>query len=115
METLEKAMPNLAPAELLAKAHGQLLLELMEKQVGWTCASWEFDFSPANVSAFRRAFKEYRQRYGKLFNSSSATKTERAGFLHFCGIHGLTREGCLFILWFRFKGWIQRVIRRVKK
>ena len=115
METLEKAMPNLTPAELLAKAHGQLLLEVMKREVGWTFASWEFDFSRGNVSAFRKAFKEYKKRYKKLFTMSQATKTERSGFLHFCGTHGLTREGRLFILWFRFKCWIQRVIRRAKK
>ena len=103
MEALEKAMLNLAPSELLAKAHGQLLLELMRKEIGWTSVSWEFDFSEENVSAFRNAFQEYRKRYRKLFRSSSATKTERAGFLHFCGTHKLTLEGRRFLLLFRFK------------
>ncbi len=112
MDVLEKAMPNLTPAELLAKAHGQLLLELMEKEVGWTCASWEFDFSPENVSAFREAFKEYRQRYRTLFSSSSATKTERAGFLHFCGTHGLTLEGRLFLVVFQAKRLVRRCLER---
>jgi hypothetical protein len=79
MEALEKAMPNLAPAELLAKAHGQLLLEIMKKEIGWTSVSWEFDFNEENVSAFRNAFQEYRKRYRKLFRSSSATRIERAG------------------------------------
>ena len=110
MGALEEAFPNLTPAELLAKAHGQLLLEVLKKQIGWTFASWEFDFSRENVSAFRRAFKEYCQRYGKLFNSSSATKTERAGFLHFCGTHGLTLEGQLFLMVFRAKGLIRRCL-----
>jgi len=104
MNALEQAFPNLTSAELLAKAHGQLLLEVLKKEVGWTFASWEFEFSRENVSAFRQAFKEYRRRYGKLFNSSSAAKTERAGFLHFCGIHGLTLEGRVFLLSFRLKG-----------
>ena len=112
MDVLEQAFPNLTPAELLAKAHGQLLLEVMEKEVGWTFASWEFDFSPENVSVFRRAFKEYRQRYGKLFNSSSAARTERAGFLHFCGIHRLTLEGRVFLLLFRLKGLARRCLGR---
>ncbi len=72
MDALEKAMPNLAPAELLAKAHGQLLLELIRKEIGWTSVSWEFDFNEKNVSAFRNAFQEYRKRYRKLFRSSPA-------------------------------------------
>src|SRR5260370_21087026 len=79
--------PN-TPGELLAKAHGQVLLELVKKEVGWTSTSWDFEFSPENVSAFRTGFQEYRQRYGKLFSSSPAAKMERAGFLHFCGTHG---------------------------
>jgi len=112
MDALEQAFPNLASAELLAKAHGQLLLEVLKKEVGWTFASWEFDFSQGNVSAFRKAFKEYRQRYRKLFNSSSAAKTERAGFLHFCGAHGLTSEGRLFLMMFRAKGIVRRCLRK---
>jgi hypothetical protein len=112
MDVLEKAMPTLSPAEVLAKVHGQLLLEVLKKEVGWTFASCEFDFSRRNVSAFRKAFKEYRQRYGKLFNSSSATKTERAGFLHFCGTHGLTLEGRVFLLLFRLKGFVPRWLGR---
>jgi hypothetical protein len=111
MDALEQAFPNLTPAELLAKAHGQLLLEVLKKQVGWTFASWEFDFGPENVSAFHKAFKEYRQRYGKLFTSSSAAKMERAGFLHFCGTHGLTLEGRLFLMMFRAKGLVRRCLR----
>ena len=110
MDALEQAMPNLGAAELLAKAHGQLLLELLKKEVGWTFASCEFDFNSQNVSAFRRAFKEYRQRYGNLFGSSSATKMERGGFLHFCGTHGLTWEGRLFLMTFKAKGLIRRCV-----
>ena len=115
MVALEKAMPNLSAAELLAKAHGQLLLEVMKKEVGWTFASWEFDFTRENVSAFREAFKEYRHRYGKLFNSSSATKSERAGFLHFCGTHDLTLEGRLFLLLFQIKGFAARCLHRSRR
>ncbi len=112
MEALEKAMPNLAPAELLAKAHGQLLLELMRKEIGWTSVSWEFDFSEENLSAFRDAFQEYRKRYRKLFRSSPPTKMERAGFLHFCGTHRLTLEGRVFLLLFRVKGFVHRCFNR---
>ena len=113
MDVLEKAMPDLSAAELLAKAHGQLLLEVLKKQVGWTFASWEFDFSPENVSVFRRGFKEYKRRYGRLFNSSSAAKTERAGFLHFCGSHGLTLEGRLFLAIFNAKGFVRKLLNRI--
>ena len=112
MEALEKAMPNLAPAELLAKAHGQLLLEVMKKEIGWTSVSWEFEFNEENLSAFRDAFQEYRKRYRKLFRLSSGTKTERAGFLHFCGTHKLTLEGELFLMAFRGKGVIRRCVPR---
>jgi hypothetical protein len=111
MDALEQAFPSLTSAELLAKAHGQLLLEVVKKKVGWTFTSQEFDFNRENISNFRRAFKEYRKRYRKLFDASSATKTERAGFLHFCGTHGLTLEGRVFLLLFRLKGFSRRCLR----
>jgi hypothetical protein len=112
MTALERAFPGLTPAELLAKAHGQLLLELMRKEVGWTSVSWDFDFNEQNVSAFRDAFRAYRKRYRKLFGSSSATKMERAGFLHFCGKHRLTLEGRLFLFVFRVKTLLRHCSRR---
>lgn len=112
MGALEKAFPNLTPAEVLAKAHGQLLLELLKKEIGWTSVSWEFDFSRENMSAFREGFQEYRRRYRKLFRASSATRMERAGFLHFCGTHRLTWEGRLFLMAFRTKALIRRCVPR---
>src|SRR6266480_719374 len=112
MDALEQAFPNLRPAELLVKAHGQLLLEVLKKQVGWTYASWEYDFSPENIAFFRQGFKEYQKRYGKLFNSSAAAKKERAGFLHFCGSHGLTLEGRLFLAIFNAKGFARKILLR---
>jgi hypothetical protein len=84
----------------------------MKKEIGWTSVSWEFDFTEENVAAFRKAFQEYLRRYRKLFRLSSATKMERAGFLHFCGTHKLTLEGELFLTAFRGKGLIRRCVPR---
>src|SRR5438874_6776573 len=110
MDAVEQAFPNLTPAELLAKAHGQLLLEVMKREIGWTFASWEFDFSEENRMSFQKAYQVYRPRYQHLFKASPETRKERAGFLHFCGTHRLTLEGRRFILWFRIKGWVRRAI-----
>jgi GT-D fold-like domain len=110
MDALERAFPSLTPAELLAKAHAQLLLELVKKEVGWTSTSWEFDFNSENTSAFHRAFREYKKRYKKLSPMSPLTKKERSGFLHFCGTHGLTLEGRVFLLFFRLKGFVRRCL-----
>jgi hypothetical protein len=115
MDALEQAFPNLTSAELLAKAHGQLLLEVMKREVGWTFASWEFDFSEENRMAFQKAYQVYRTRYQHLFKASLETRKERAGFLHFCGTRRLTLEGRIFILWFRLKGWVRRSIRFIAK
>jgi hypothetical protein len=112
MDALEQAFLNLTPAELLAKAHGQLLLEVMKKEVGWTFASWEFDFSEENRVAFQKAYQIYRTRYQHLFKVSPETRKERAGFLHFCGTHGLTLEGRLFLLLFRLKGLARRCLHQ---
>ena len=110
MDALEAAMPDLTPAELLAKAHGQLILEVMKKEVGWTFASWEYDFSPENRTAFSRAHRLYRDRYARLFQTGPDAKKERAGFLHFCGTHGLTLEGRLFLVEFRIKQIVRRCL-----
>lgn len=115
MDALERAFPNLTPAELLAKAHGQLLLEVLKKQIGWTFASWEFEFTPENVAVFRDAHASYKRRYRRLFRLSEETKRERQGFLHFCGTHRLSIEGRIFILWFRLKGWVRSSIRFIAK
>jgi hypothetical protein len=112
MDALEQALPNLTPAELLAKAHGQLIFEVVKKEVGWTFASWEFDFSKNNRTSFKRAHKIYCERYRHLFNASAETKKERAGFLYFCGAHGLTLEGRLFMARFRMKELARRYVGR---
>jgi len=115
MDALEQAMPKLTPAELLAKAHGQLIFEVVKKEVGWTFASWEYDFSKENRTAFKEAFNVYRTRYRHLFAANPETKKERAGFLHFCGTHGLTLEGRLFLAKFRAKGIVRRCLGRSSK
>jgi hypothetical protein len=110
MDVLEKAMPDLTPAELLAKAHGQLIFEVIKKEVGWTSASWEFDFSKENRANLKSAYEVYKNRYGHLFNANDEAKKERAGFLHFCGTHQLTQEGRTFLALFRAKGFIRRLV-----
>jgi len=113
MDALEKAMPNLTPSEILAKAHGQLILEVMKKEVGWTFASWEYDFGPTNRKAFKMAYRAYRARYQHLFKDSSETRRDRLGFMHFCGMHGLTLEGILFMVVFYCKAVVHRCLSRV--
>jgi hypothetical protein len=103
VEALEKAFRNLMPAEVLTKAHGQLLLEVLKKEIGWTSVSWDFDFTRENKRAFRAAFLEYRRGCSKLFGSSSATKTEQAGFLHFYSTCRLTLEAQISLFRFRLK------------
>jgi hypothetical protein len=112
MEALEKAMPKLTPAELLAKAHGQLILEVMKKEVGWTFASWEYDFGVDNRAAFKQAYQVYHSRYRHLFKASPEAQKERTGFLHFCGTHDLTSEGRLFLTLFRAKAMVRRCFGR---
>jgi lipopolysaccharide transport system ATP-binding protein len=110
MDALKEAFPKLTPEETLAKAHAQLLLEVQRKEVGWTHGGWEYEFSPQNVAAFRVGFTEYKRRYRHLFVHSAATIKERKDFLHFCGTHGLTREGRIFLAKFRVKSAVARII-----
>jgi hypothetical protein len=113
MDALEKTFPDLTPEALLAKAHAQLLLEVQEKEVGWSHAAWEYDFSPVNVEYFKESFSEYKRRYGHLFSRSAVTRKERADFLHFCGTHGLTWEGRVFMIQFKAKGWARKILERL--
>ena len=115
IEALEKAFRNPTAASVLAKTHGQLRLEVLKKEIGWTSVSWEFDFSRKTCLFFRAAFQEYCRRYGRLFRVSSVTKIKRVGFPHFCGTHGLTLEGRRFLLLFRFKAVGQAPAPRIKR
>jgi hypothetical protein len=115
MDALEKAMPNLTAAELLAKAHGQLILELVRKEAGWTFASWEFDFNEENRAYFKRAYEIYRKLYRHLFKASPEAQKERNGFLHFCGTHELTLDGRLFMARFRAKGLVRGALKGVSR
>lgn len=113
MDALEEAFPKMTHAQLLAKAHGQLILEVVKKDVGWTYASWEFDFSDENRDTFKWAFKVYCVRYKCLFSENADTNKERASFLHFCGTHRLTTEGCLFLLKFRAKALAKKLLGKI--
>jgi hypothetical protein len=111
-KAMERVWPDLKPQEKLAKVHAQLILEVQEKEVGWTHASWEYDFSKENVAHFKESFREYKRRYRHLFNHSAITRKERADFLHFCGTHKLTWEGRLFMAKFHAKGIVRRCLGR---
>jgi len=58
---------------------------------------------------FTQGLQEYGQRYRKLFSSFSEAGMERAGFLHFCGTHGLTLQGRGFLFLFRLKSLVRRL------
>ena len=107
MSALTASYPELSPEMTFAKAHAQLLLEVQEKEVGWSHSAWEFDFSEENRNTFEKGFKEYKIRFQHLFNYSAATKLERKHFLHFCGMNDLTGEGKRFMSWFKFKSWLR--------
>ncbi len=111
MDALERAYPNLTDEELLAKAHAQLLLEVQEKEVGWSHSAWEYDFSSENRGYFTQGLAEYKRRYSRLFDKSDVTRKERADFLHFCGTHRLSWEGVFFLAKFTIKSWLARLLK----
>lgn len=113
MDSLEKVMPQLTPEEFLAKAHAQLLLEVLEKEVGWSHSAWEHDFSAQNRIYFQEGYRAYRRRYARIFNANAATIKERRDFLHFCGMHRLTLGSRLFFKWFQLRGLIKLIIQRL--
>jgi hypothetical protein len=114
MDAMERAYRDFSDEEFLAKAHAQLLLEVQEKEVGWSHSAWEYDFSPLNRQRFTDGVAEYKRRYSRLFNKSPGTRRERAEFLHFCGVHRLTWEGILFLAKFNVKSKLARVLKGKK-
>jgi hypothetical protein len=74
MGAVENAFPDLKPEEILAKAHAQLLLEIQQKEVGWSHSSWvgEQDKSPNNIKLFNDNFKLYKKKYHKLISNKKA-------------------------------------------
>ena len=112
MAAVTNAFPNLKPEEILAKAHAQLLIEIQKKEVGWTHDSGELDLSDENIRRFHAGFSVYKHRYRSFFKVSTATREERNGFMHFCGLHRLTWEGRLFHLIFTAKTYCTMLFRR---
>jgi len=66
MGALARAMPDRASEQLLAKAHGQVVIELVRKEYGWSHGAKELDLSTENLSHFRTALKRYEDRYKRL-------------------------------------------------
>jgi hypothetical protein len=90
----------------------QLLLEIMKKEELGLLLPGNSTSAQKTSRSSAEDSKKYRQRYGKLFNSFSAAKMERAGFLHFCGTHGLTLQGRLFLMVFWAKGLVRCCLRQ---
>lgn len=111
MDSLESAMPELKPSVLLAKVHAQMILEVQNKEVGWTHWAGEYDFSAQNLDYFRESFKRYQKRYKFLFKYNIHTRKERSDFLHFCGKNKLTVEGQIFYGIFIAKSFLKHKLR----
>jgi len=109
MDALERAMPDLAPEQLLAKAHGQVIIELVRKEPGWSHGAKELELSHENRRFFKTALKAYERRYSRLWKANNSTRRERVNFLHFCGTHSLTITGKIFLIYFYLKGVVAKL------
>lgn len=96
MNALEQAFPRLTKEELFVKAHAQLLLEIQQKECGWTHTAWEYDFCDENKYNFHEGYRSYVRQYRYLKKISLTTHKEYRSFLYFCGCHHLTLEGRIF-------------------
>jgi len=106
MDALEDAFPVMDPIVLLSKAHAQLLLEIQKKEVGWSHASHEYDFSIPNRLSFYKYFKSYKKRYVNIFDVNPQGIKERADFKYFCGQHLLTIEGLFYFILVNLKKYL---------
>ena len=86
MGAVEKAFPNLKPEEILAKAHAQLLMEIQQKEVGWTHSAWEGeqDRSRNNLRQLKKNLKIFKKNYYFLCSDEEAYRNEQNKFMHYC-------------------------------
>lgn len=89
MGAVQKAFPNLKPEELLAKAHAQLLLEIQNKEVGWTYDSWMIDKTAENIQFFIQSYGNYRKKHKKLSSSNLQCKNGNKNLHLFLKSHGI--------------------------
>ena len=115
MDALERAMPDLTPEQLLAKAHGQVIIELVRKETGWSHGAKELEKSYENRHFFKAALKAYKRRYTRLWRINKETRRERDKLLHFCGTHRLTWRGRLFLIVFKVKAFLASFLGRNRK
>lgn len=106
MDAVEACFPELAPHQLLAKAHAQLALEVQRKEIAWTHSAWENDACWENSLYFEEAFRRYKKRYGAFFRSNRECRAERKAFLFFCGSLNLTFEGLAYFHLIELKSFV---------
>lgn len=111
MAALRRAMPSLTPAQLLAKAHAQLTLELIRKEVGWSYASERggtdcLDFGPENMAAFKSAYDVYRREYRPLAGSDPDAARQVAEFDTWLGQFRIGARG----RWLYYKNRARRAV-----
>ncbi|MDX2256950.1 MAG: hypothetical protein NW214_15665 [Pseudanabaenaceae cyanobacterium bins.39] len=115
MSAIQEAFPSLSNEEILAKAHAQVILELLSKEVGWSCSYWEYNFSKDNYFYFSQSYQSYLKNYRYLAYTSSTTKKELKSFLYFCGVNSLTIEGRVYYFIFRIKAKLQELLCKLKQ
>lgn len=117
MNALRRAAPNLAPEKVLAKAHAQLMIELIRKEEGWSYASERggddcIDLSEENTSHFWRSYSIYRDRYSQLGKANAEAMRQIHEFDAWRRQLGLGIDGKFYRLSSMSKAAIRSVIRR---
>lgn len=117
MSALHQSSPDLPPEKVLAKAHAQLMIELIRKEEGWSYASERggddcIDLSAENVSHFWRSYARYQELYGHLRTLNSDTIRQVHEFESWRRQLGLGIDGKLLKVSSAGKATLRKVVRR---
>jgi hypothetical protein len=116
MSAVERAMPELTPAQVLVRAHAQMCLDLQRKDVGWSYGAdiivpESYDPSPENLKHFRASMDHYRRTYRGLRARGREARLQIREFDDWCVAHHLIRPGILRRITSTFAGAARRIRR----
>jgi hypothetical protein len=108
-------MPDLAPEEVLAKAHAQLALELIRKEIGWSYGSeWVgedcLDLGDENRRAFWQAYEIYQQEYLPLQTANEQARSQAIEFDRWRKHLGLGLDGKIHRIVFKSKVTVRNLL-----
>jgi len=117
MKAVKASYPGITPAQLLAKAHAQLALELQTKEKGWSYAAeiyGEDCFNPEgeNWSAFQESYTYYKREIFPLTTNDPEAKKQAREFQHWLWERGIGWQSPFYKVYRCLRGGIKKILSR---